>query len=144
MLWTSGSFGSRASSEVSSGGVSLTGLVRFGSSPALVALRMRRAWYFAYLVLDVISGSSFFHIESMSRNAEAARRVSAVLLIFSQCTILKRTMSTRTWWPCCRSCRGRLLRKSAERTARSMRSRRCRQVWHLRLDVVPLLPRASP
>ena len=80
MLWTSGSFGSRAAGEVNPGGVSFTGLLMLGSSPALVAFSIRRAWYFAYFAFDVISGSSFFHIESISRNAEAARRVSAVLL----------------------------------------------------------------
>jgi hypothetical protein len=83
MLWTSGSFGSSAGGEASSGGVSLTGLVRFGSSPALIAFSMRRAWYLAYLVLEATSGSSFFHIESMSRKADAARSVSTVLLAHS-------------------------------------------------------------
>jgi hypothetical protein len=80
MLWTSGSFGSRAGGEANSCGVSLTGLLRLGSSPALMAFSMRRAWYFAYLVLEATSGSSFFHMESMSRNVEAARSVSTVLL----------------------------------------------------------------
>jgi hypothetical protein len=84
MLWTSGSFGSSAGGEASSGGVSLTGLVRFGSSPALIAFSMRRAWYFAYLVLDATSGSSFFQMERMSRKADAARSVSTVLLAHSQ------------------------------------------------------------
>jgi hypothetical protein len=93
MLWTSGSFGSSAGGEASSCGVSLTGLVRFGSSPALMALRMRSAWYFAYLVLDATSGSSFFHMERMSRKAEAARSVSTVLLAavsMTVCTLLRR------------------------------------------------------
>jgi hypothetical protein len=84
MLCTSGSFGSSIGGEARSSGVSLTGFVRFGSSPALMALRMRRAWYFAYFVLDVISGSSFFHMVRISRNVEAASRVSTVLLQFSQ------------------------------------------------------------
>lgn len=90
MLCTSGSFGSKAGGEASSCGVSLTGLVRFGSSPALIAFSIRRAWYFAYFVFDVISGSSFFHTERISRNVEAARRVSMVLLVSGQyfmCTL---------------------------------------------------------
>jgi hypothetical protein len=46
-----------------------------------MALRIRRAWYFAYLVFEVMAGSaSVFHIESISRNVEAAIRVSTVLL----------------------------------------------------------------
>jgi hypothetical protein len=84
MLWTSGSFGSRAGGDATSFGSSLTGLVRFGSSPALTAFSMRKAWYFAYLVLEVISGSSFFHMDRISRKVEAARSVSAVLLVRSQ------------------------------------------------------------
>lgn len=84
MLWTSGSVGSRTGGETASGaGSSLTGFVRFGSSPALMAFRMRNAWYFAYFILDVMSGSSFFHTDKTSRNVAAARRVSTVLLVGS-------------------------------------------------------------
>jgi hypothetical protein len=91
MLCTSGSSGSRAGGAASSCGVSLTGFVRFGSSPALIAFNIRRAWYLAYFVFDVISGSSFFHTERTSRKVEAASRVSTVLLWPSQyfdCTSL--------------------------------------------------------
>jgi hypothetical protein len=80
MLCTSGSFGSNVGGDTSSCGVSLTGFVRLGSSFAFMALSMRKAWYFAYFVLAVISGSSFFQIDKISRKVEAARRVSIVLL----------------------------------------------------------------
>ena len=56
--------------------------MRFGSSLLLIALRMRSAWNFANLVLEAISGSaSFFHMDRISRNVEAARSVSTVLLV---------------------------------------------------------------
>lgn len=80
MLWTSGSLGSRSGGDRISG-CSWTGLVRFGSSLALMALTMRRAWYLANLVLEAISGSeSCFHMDMISRKVEAARSVSAVAL----------------------------------------------------------------
>lgn len=47
---------------------------------ALMALTMRSAWYLANLVLEVISGSLFFHTDMTSRKVDAARRVSAVCL----------------------------------------------------------------
>jgi hypothetical protein len=59
---------------------SWTGFVALGSSPALMALRMRSAWYFAYFVFAAISGSLFFHIDIISRNVDAARSVSTVCL----------------------------------------------------------------
>lgn len=81
MLWTSGSVGSRTGGKAaSSASSSFTGLVRFGSSPALTAFSMRSAWYLAYLILDVIS-SSFFQTDRTSRNVAAARRVSVVLAV---------------------------------------------------------------
>jgi hypothetical protein len=46
-----------------------------------MALTMRRAWYFANLVLDVISElDSLFQMDRISKNVEAARSVSAVAL----------------------------------------------------------------
>lgn len=81
MRWTSGSLGSSVGGEAAKGASSLTGLERFGSSLALIAFRMRIAWYFANLVFEVTSESgSFFHMVSMSRKVEAARKVSAVPL----------------------------------------------------------------
>ena len=80
MRCTSESFGSNAGGDIGCCGVSCTGFVAFGSSLALIALTMRKAWYFANLVLEVISGSLFFHIDMISRNVDAARRVSAVCL----------------------------------------------------------------
>ena len=42
---------------------------------------MRIAWYLANLLFELISDSgSFFHIVSMSKNVEEARKVSAVFL----------------------------------------------------------------
>jgi hypothetical protein len=80
MRCTSGSFGSNAGGDAGCCGVSCTGFVAFGSSLALMAFTMRSAWYFANLILEVISGSLFFHIDMISRNVDAARRVSAVCL----------------------------------------------------------------
>jgi len=77
MRWTSRSLGSRAEEEAA-GGVSCTGLERLGSSPALRAFAMRRAWYFANFDFAVISCSRVPQILSMSRNVAAARNVSAV------------------------------------------------------------------
>lgn len=62
------------------GSCSITGLVALGSSPALTALAIRRAWYFAYLTLEDVSGSSFSQTWRSSRNAAAANKVSAVCL----------------------------------------------------------------
>ena len=45
-----------------------------------MALRMRRAWYLAYFVFAAISASLFFQTDIISRNVEAARRVSTVCL----------------------------------------------------------------
>jgi len=78
--WTSGSFGSNADGDMGCCGVSCTGFVALGSSLALIALTMRSAWYLANFVLEVISGSLFFHIDMISRKVDAARRVSAVCL----------------------------------------------------------------
>ena len=77
MRWTSMSLGSRAEGETA-GGASCTGLERLGSSPALRAFAMRRAWYFANLDFAVISCSRAPQIFSMSRKVAAARNVSAV------------------------------------------------------------------
>jgi hypothetical protein len=144
MLWTSGSFGSRAGGAATSCGVSLTGLVRLGSSPALTAFRMRRAWYFAYLVFDVISGSSFFHMDRISRKVEAARSVSAVWLACGQYLGVSCRIAKPTWLPCPRSCPCRPLQTSAGRIARSRRSRRRRRGAHLQWDAGPWPAPASP
>jgi hypothetical protein len=80
MRCTSGSLGSNAGGDMGWSCVSCTGFDALGSSLALMALTMRRAWYFANFVLDVISGSLFFHIDIISRKVEAARSVSAVCL----------------------------------------------------------------
>lgn len=80
MLRTSGSFGSSADGDMACCGASCLGFVAFGSSLALMALTMRSAWYLANLVLEVISGSLFFHTDMTSRKVDAARRVSAVCL----------------------------------------------------------------
>lgn len=80
MRCTSGSSGSKAGGDTGCSGVSCTGLVALGSSPALIALRMRRAWYFAYFVFAAISASLFFHIDIISRKVDAARSVSTVCL----------------------------------------------------------------
>lgn len=76
---TSGSSGSKAGGDAARW-VSCTGFVALGSSPALIALRMRRAWYLAYFVFAAISASLFFQTDIISRNVEAARRVSTVCL----------------------------------------------------------------
>lgn len=76
MRWTSRSLGSRAEGEAAGG--SCTGLERLGSSPALMAFAMRRAWYFANFDFAVTSCSRAPQILSMSRKVAAARNVSAV------------------------------------------------------------------
>ena len=81
MLWTSGSAGSSSGGAGGCSCCSCTGLLAFGSSPALMALMMRRAWYFAYLVFEATSGSSFFQMLRMSRKVEAAMSVSAVAAV---------------------------------------------------------------
>ena len=77
MRWTSRSLGSRAEGEAA-GGASCIGLEKLGSSPALRAFAMRRAWYFANFDFAVISCSRAPQILSMSRKVAAARNVSAV------------------------------------------------------------------
>lgn len=81
MCRTSGSLGSR-------GGVgcaSCIGFDRFGSSPALSALAMRRAWNLAYFDFAAISGCrGFCHMLSRSRKVAAAWYVSTVCLSLHQ------------------------------------------------------------
>lgn len=75
----SGSLGARADSS-GSGSVSGAGFEAFGSSPALIALAMRTAWYLAYLILERFSCSNGAQIWHNSRNVAAAKKVSAVCL----------------------------------------------------------------
>lgn len=64
---TSGSCGSRAGACSCRGVVSGVGFDRLGSSPALMAFAMRRAWNLANLILAAISGSSGGQIWRSSR-----------------------------------------------------------------------------
>lgn len=48
------------------------GFDKLGSSPALMALAIRSAWYLAYLILDAISGSRGPQICKSSRKVAAA------------------------------------------------------------------------
>jgi len=69
---TSGSFGSNSIGSPGLGDASTVGLLRFGSSPALMALAIRRAWYFAYFIFEEISGLGGPHIWLRSRKVAAA------------------------------------------------------------------------
>lgn len=53
---------------------------KFGSSPALIAFAIRKAWYFAYFILEATAGSRGPQIWQSSKKVADARKVSAVCL----------------------------------------------------------------
>lgn len=66
-----------------------------------MALAIRKAWYFAYFVLEDVSASSGSHICRNSRNTIAARKVSAVWLVLRcQADRIKDWNGSRTVTPC--------------------------------------------